>query len=134
MKTCADCVHEYACKVWTNGRVLADENAAKCPEFKTVRDTASYLIGKMEGEKTALSGVWIPVTPETMPPYTEYGASADLILRIREDDHVDVYTGYYQDGRWYTYMRGGTDIISEEIVVTHWMYADDLLKGAEENG
>lgn len=77
---------------------------------------------------------WITVTPETMPPYTEYGASADLILRIREDDHDDVYTGYYQDGRWYTYMRGGTDVISEEIVVTHWMYADDLLKGTEENG
>ena len=54
MKTCADCVHESACKVWTNGRALADENAAKCPEFETVRDTASYLIGKMEGAESVV--------------------------------------------------------------------------------
>lgn len=49
--TCADCVHESACRVWTSGRVLADENAAKCPAFETIRDTAAYLIGKMEANQ-----------------------------------------------------------------------------------
>lgn len=77
---------------------------------------------------------WVPVTPETMPPYTEFGASADLILRTRDDDHVDVYTGYYQDGEWWTYMNSGTGILKKGINVTHWMSADELLKGVEDNG
>ena len=50
-KTCEDCVHETACRVWTSGRPLSPENAAKCPSFETVRDTAAYLIGKMEANQ-----------------------------------------------------------------------------------
>lgn len=55
--TCADCVHESACRVWTSGRVLADENAAKCPAFETIRDTAAYLIGKMEANQKSNRGL-----------------------------------------------------------------------------
>ena len=51
VKTCADCVHEYACKGWTHGQELSPENASKCDAFETVRDTAAYLIGKMEASE-----------------------------------------------------------------------------------
>lgn len=136
MQTCADCVNESACKLWTCGRVLADENAARCPEFKTVKDTASYLIGKLDGEKAALSGAWIPVTPETMPPYEKkFGnTTGDLLLQTLWNGYVAVYAGYYHDGRWWTYMETGTEVLSEGTFVTHWMPLEKLLKGAEENG
>lgn len=132
MKTCADCVHESACKVWTNGRVLADENAARCPEFKTVRDTASYLIGKMEGEKAALSGAWIPVTPETMPPES-YGTSDALLLRGVSDGYAKVYAGFASSGEWYTYADWHRAKMSSGVIVTHWMSAKELLKEVEDN-
>lgn len=132
MKTCADCVHESACKVWTCGRVLADENAAKCPEFETVRDTASYLIGKMEGEKAALSGAWIPVTPETMPPES-YGTSDALLLRGVSDGYAKVYAGFASSGEWYTYADWHREKMSSGVIVTHWMSAKELLKEVEDN-
>lgn len=59
-KTCEDCVHEYACKCWTTGRALSPENASKCSAFETVKDTAGYLIGKMDGQKAA-QPKWISV-------------------------------------------------------------------------
>lgn len=50
-KTCAECIHEYACKCWTHGQVLADGNAARCPAFETAKDSAAYLIGFIDGQK-----------------------------------------------------------------------------------
>lgn len=132
MKTCADCVHESACKLWTCDRVLADENAARCPEFKTVRDTASYLIGKMEGEKAALSGAWIPVTPEKMPPES-HGTSDALLLRGVSDGYAKVYAGFASSGEWYTYADWHREKMSSGVIVTHWMSAKELLKGVEDN-
>lgn len=49
--TCEDCIHEDACKCWTCGRVLADENAARCPAFETVKGSAAYYIGFLDGQK-----------------------------------------------------------------------------------
>jgi hypothetical protein len=132
MQTCADCVHESACKLWTCGRVLADENAARCPEFKTVRDTASYLIGKMEGEKTALSGGWIPVAPETMPPES-HGTSDALLLRGVSDGYAKVFAGFTASGEWYTYADWHSEKLHPCVVVTHWMSAKNLLKEVEDN-
>ena len=132
MKTCADCVHESACKVWTCGRVLADENAARCPEFETVRDTASYLIGKMEGEKAALSGAWIPVTPETMPTES-HGTSDALLLRGVSDGYAKVFAGFTSSGEWYTYADWHSEKLHPCVVVTHWMSAKNLLKEVEDN-
>ena len=51
-RTCADCIHEYACKCWTCGRVLADENAARCPAFETAKDSPAYMIGFLDGQKS----------------------------------------------------------------------------------
>lgn len=55
VKTCADCVHEYACKGWTHGQELSPENASKCDAFEAVRDTAAYLIGKLEANEGCCS-------------------------------------------------------------------------------
>lgn len=47
VKTCADCIHEYACSMWNIG-TLHWANATNCTNYETVRDSAAYLIGKME--------------------------------------------------------------------------------------
>lgn len=132
VKTCADCVHEFACKMWTFSKELSPENVTRCPEFKTVRDTASYLIGKMEGEKAALSGAWIPVTPETMPPES-YGTSDALLLRGVSDGYAKVYAGFASSGEWYTYADWHREKMSSGVIVTHWMSAKELLKEVEDN-
>lgn len=49
-KTCADCIHEFACQMWTLGRIH-EMNAENCPNHETVKDSAAYLIGKLEGKK-----------------------------------------------------------------------------------
>ena len=48
IRTCAECIHEHACKMWTNGREISADSASRCPNYETVRDSAAYLIGKME--------------------------------------------------------------------------------------
>ena len=48
MKSCMECIHEYACRMWTNGRMISDESASRCPEYTEVRESAAYLIGKLE--------------------------------------------------------------------------------------
>lgn len=53
-KSCSDCVHEYACRMWTDGRMISDESASRCPNHTTVKESAAYLIGKMDGEKSAI--------------------------------------------------------------------------------
>ena len=52
MKSCIDCIHEYACRMWTNGRVVSDESASRCSEYTELRDRAAYHIGKLEAERT----------------------------------------------------------------------------------
>lgn len=46
---CNDCVHEFACKMWTSGRVIASEN---CPNHETVKESASYYCGFLDGQKS----------------------------------------------------------------------------------
>ena len=51
-KTCADCIHEYACQMWNIG-YMHNTDAENCTEYTRVKDSASYLIGKMDGRKEA---------------------------------------------------------------------------------
>lgn len=37
--------------MWTNGRMIADESASRCPEHTKLRDSAAYQIGKLEAER-----------------------------------------------------------------------------------
>lgn len=81
------------------------------------------------------SARWIPVTPETMPEIRdEIDESADLLLMTEIDNMVCVYAGYYREGEWWTYMSGGNGKLDESLTVTHWMYADDLMEGVDEDG
>ncbi len=47
-KTCADCIHESACKLWTDGRYISDSSASKCPNHETVEESGAYLCGVLD--------------------------------------------------------------------------------------
>ena len=50
-KTCADCIHEYACRIWTDGRFISDASASVCPNHETVKESAAYLCGVLDERK-----------------------------------------------------------------------------------
>ena len=49
--TCADCIHEWACQAWNVGNIH-NMNAATCAVRETVKESAAYLIGFMDGKKS----------------------------------------------------------------------------------
>ena len=51
IKTCAECIHENACKAWVDGRYIADESANKCPNYETVKESGAYLCGVLDERK-----------------------------------------------------------------------------------
>ena len=50
-KTCFDCIHENACRMWTDGRFVSDESANACPNHETVKESAAYLCGVLDERK-----------------------------------------------------------------------------------
>ena len=50
-KTCADCIHENACRAWVDGRYIADESANRCPNYETVKESGAYLCGVLDERK-----------------------------------------------------------------------------------
>ena len=50
-KTCSDCIHENACRIWTDGRFISDESASVCPNHETVKESAAYLCGVLDERK-----------------------------------------------------------------------------------
>ena len=50
-KTCADCIHEYACRIWTDGRFISDASASVCHNHETVKESAAYLCGVLDERK-----------------------------------------------------------------------------------
>lgn len=88
---------------------------------------------------------WIPVTPETMPPYESetrmYSEDTTLIIRrsgqllIRAvcNSQELLYTGYYEEKEWYSCVNDEIKTLPENVNVTHWMSAKKLLKGVEDN-
>lgn len=50
-KTCADCIHEYACRMWTDGRYISDDSASRCPNHETVKESGAYLCGVLDERK-----------------------------------------------------------------------------------
>lgn len=51
IKTCADCIHESACRGWTGGRYISDESASRCPNHETVKESGAYLCGVLDERK-----------------------------------------------------------------------------------
>lgn len=54
-RTCADCIHEWACKAW-NGGNIHNMDANSCQMYETVKDSAAYLCGRIDGKKEAMHG------------------------------------------------------------------------------
>ena len=50
-KTCADCIHEFACRGWTGGRYISDDTASQCPNHETVKESGAYLCGVLDERK-----------------------------------------------------------------------------------
>lgn len=50
VKTCADCIHEYACGMWNIG-YIHNMDATNCTNHETVKESAAYLIGRMDEQK-----------------------------------------------------------------------------------
>ena len=51
IKTCADCIHEFACRGWTGGRYISDDSASLCPNHQTVKESGAYLCGVLDERK-----------------------------------------------------------------------------------
>lgn len=49
--TCGDCIHEYACQMWMGG-TNHNTDARNCTNYETVKDSASYFIGVLDGKKS----------------------------------------------------------------------------------
>jgi hypothetical protein len=50
-RTCADCIHESACRIWTDGRFISDAAATQCPNHETVKESGAYLCGVLDERK-----------------------------------------------------------------------------------
>ena len=50
-KTCADCIHESACRIWNDGRLISDASASVCQNHETVKESAAYLCGVLDERK-----------------------------------------------------------------------------------
>lgn len=50
-KTCTDCIHEYACRMWTDGRYISDASASQCRNHETVKESSAYLCGVLDERK-----------------------------------------------------------------------------------
>ena len=50
-KTCSDCIHESACRIWTDGRFISDASASVCPNHETVKESGAYLCGVLDERK-----------------------------------------------------------------------------------
>ena len=51
IKTCSDCIHEFACRGWTDGRRISDTSASQCPNHETVKESGAYLCGVLDERK-----------------------------------------------------------------------------------
>ena len=54
-KTCADCIHEFACRGWTGGRYISDDFASRCPNHETVKESGAYLCGVLDERKRKIT-------------------------------------------------------------------------------
>lgn len=54
IKTCTDCIHEFACSMWNIGSIH-NMDATNCINHETVKDSSSYFIGFSDGQKSSAS-------------------------------------------------------------------------------
>ena len=49
-RTCADCIHEWACQAWAHG-TIHEMNATQCAIYQTARGSDAYFLGYLETKK-----------------------------------------------------------------------------------
>lgn len=49
-RTCADCIHEYACQMWNVG-TLHFADASSCANYEVLKDSTAYYIGYQDGRE-----------------------------------------------------------------------------------
>lgn len=52
VRKCGDCIHEYACAMWHIGS-LRNTDATNCTNYETVKMSAAYYLGYVDGKKEA---------------------------------------------------------------------------------
>lgn len=70
-----------------------------------------------------------------MPPVINRDDGVDVLILVKEEtddgeSYNNVYVGYFQEGKWYTYWCHGHKTIDEgayqPVEVTHWMRLPEL--------
>lgn len=128
------------------GEELADALYDLAEKIRADIDNCSKKLSKAGLFSTETQNIaWIPVTPETMPPYEnetiffvtdrplKVRYSRKLLVRAVCNGQEALYTAYYKEKEWYSCMNGKIEIVPQTANVTHWMYADDLMEGVEDN-
>jgi hypothetical protein len=54
-RSCTNCIHEFACRMWTDGRIISDDSASRCPNYTEVKDSPAYLCGVLDERKRMTS-------------------------------------------------------------------------------
>lgn len=66
-RTCGECIHEYACSMWSIG-MIHNMNAENCCNFETVKDSSAYLIGLLDKDAVPVRhGKWVYHDDDVMP-------------------------------------------------------------------
>lgn len=82
-KTCADCIHERACKIWTDGRSLCSSDVQLCPSRETIRDSVAYFAGRWEAQEDIAVGK-TAIDKNAQVIYTPLKAGRDIYRIIGE--------------------------------------------------
>ena len=108
IKTCADCIHEFACRGWTGGRYISDDSASRCPNHETVKESGAYLCGVLDerNRKKTNADRIRAMSDEELAQEMIFFCPTDTVFKGTETYEKPHYTGL--DGRYYS--------TSEELV------------------
>ena len=101
-KTCSDCIHENACRIWTDGRFISDKSASACPNHETVKESAAYLCGVLDERKREKNNAdrIRAMSDEELAQEMIFFCPTDTVFNGTETYEKPHYTGL--DGRYYS--------------------------------
>ena len=102
IKTCADCIHESACRGWTDGRYISDISASRCPNHETVKESSAYLCGVLDERKRKKTNAdrIRAMSDEELAQEMIFFCPTDTVFKGTETYEKPHYTGL--DGRYYS--------------------------------
>ena len=99
LKTCADCIHEFACSMWNIG-YIHEMDATNCVNYETVKDSASYLIGRMDERRIKMGDKM--AFPDSVEEFMEQ-------YKMTDTEHVysngTEYVPIYRMKQWFEHCR-----------------------------